>query len=168
MPPGAYRTGAAITQALLNNRNSDPNDPEYARLYFQRLFGALDIDREEVQKARQRLNYPDTSRLFKMIDDDTESVVVRYGNERKQQEIEDLLQTMTYIHKAKLAKGAKSSPRAFMRKLQPFVVSIRRKEVEKNRDLIEEIMSGISRWNGKYDDLRGWVGDVDKDSLSQW
>ncbi|HST04418.1 MAG TPA: hypothetical protein VLQ48_06735, partial [Chloroflexia bacterium] len=88
---------------------------------------------------------------------------------RERQDVESLLQRMTYMQRAQSAKGAKSSPRAFMRKLQPYIVSIRRKEVEKNRDLIEEIMPGVSRWNGEYDDrLRGWIGDVDKDSLSQW
>ncbi|HST04408.1 MAG TPA: CRISPR-associated helicase Cas3', partial [Chloroflexia bacterium] len=80
MPKGAYHTGASITQTLLHSGNRDPDDPRYARLYFQQLFNTINIDREEIQMARQRLNYPEVAHLFKMIDDDTESVVVRYGS----------------------------------------------------------------------------------------
>ncbi len=157
MPPGAYRTGANITRALLGQGNLDPNDPAHSRRYFEMLFSTLDIDRESIQKLRARFNYPEVDGSFRMIDDDTESVVVPYGSAKQRREVEAVLNRLRY---------GGSNSRFVMRKLQPYVVSLRTRQAQRDRDLIEPIVPGLGRWIGEYDDeVRGLVGKLDPDTL---
>jgi CRISPR-associated endonuclease/helicase Cas3 len=88
LPPGAYRIGKQQTQAILAAGDLNPDDLSHVRTYFERWPGALGddgIDRERIQECRRPLDYPETARRFRMIDDDTESVVVTgYGSEEEQ------------------------------------------------------------------------------------
>ncbi|MDQ3927599.1 MAG: CRISPR-associated endonuclease Cas3'' [Chloroflexota bacterium] len=156
MPPGAYRTGADITRALVGKGDLDPDDPRESRTYFERLFGLLNIDRESIQKLRASLDYPQVAQRFKMIDDDTESVVVNYGTREERRNIERLLAAM---------KAGMPPTRSTMRRLQPFTVSIRRGQADKNRDMIDPVVPGLGIWTDNYDSVRGLVSRLNPDSL---
>lgn len=156
MPPGAYRTGADITRALLGRGDLDPDNPKDSRIYFQRLFDTLNIDRESIQKLRSRLNYPEVARNFRMIDDDTESVVVAYGSAQQRHEVDGLLNRLRY---------GPPNARFALRRLQPYVVSLRKRQAQRDHDLIEPIVPGVGRWLGDYDQVRGLVGRLDPDML---
>lgn len=172
-PPGAYKIATNITAALLGEGERDPDDPGYAHRYFERLFNTLNIDREGIQSLRSRLNYPKVAEAFRMIDDDTVSLVVRYSpkedeweQEAEMRKVDKLLDSLHYD---------KANSRLIMRRLQPYVVSLRRKEAERVRDLIEAVMptnpddpAGVpflGRWLGGYDRVRGLVGKLDPDKL---
>lgn len=153
MPFGAYKAGAGFTevlrtQARLDGRDLDPDDPDVARAYFQRLFQAIDIDREGIQALRTALNYPEVARNFRMIDDDTVSVVVPYGTPKAKQGVQSDLQAL---------RDKSRSARLLLRRLQPYTVSIRRREADRltRIGLIDPIMDGVGEWMGQYDTMRG-------------
>lgn len=159
-PPGAYRTGIGITSALLGRGHADPHDPALANEYFKQLFQSIDTDREGIQAMRSALNYPEVARRFRMIDDDTEPVAITaYGTDDERRQVRRLLERL---------RGGAPESRVLLRALQPYLVSLRRREAERyKRDgLIAEVTPGLGEWMGDYDSVRGLVArDLDPDSL---
>jgi len=147
LPPGTYRTATDITAALLGGGSLDPDNPAMPRQYFQRLFETVETDREQIQKLRGALNYLEVAKRFRMIDEDTESLAVHYDAE-----VSELLE--------RLRRGAPDA-RELLRRLQPYLVSIRRRQAERYRQfgLIAEVLPGLGEWLGAYDPVRGLVGE---------
>lgn len=160
MPAGAYRAGVGVTGALLGAGGVDPDDPDVSRKYFRRLFEIVDTDRERIQDLRAALDYPEVARRFRMIDDDTESVVITtYGGEEDRRRVRGLVE--------QLHQGAPEA-RFIYRRLQPYLVSLRSREAEKCRrdGFITEVAMGMGEWQGAYDPVRGLVArDLDPDDL---
>jgi CRISPR-associated endonuclease/helicase Cas3 len=159
-PPGPYRTGIGITGALLGRDNADPDDPALATEYFRQFFASIDTDRERIQETRRALDYLDVARRFRMIDDDTEPVAITsYGAQPERRRVRETLD--------RLKDGAPEA-RVLLRRLQPYLVSLRRREAERFRSLgiIAEVIPGLGEWLGDYDSVRGLVArDLDPDSL---
>ncbi len=147
LPVGIYRTATDITGALRGGDHLDPDDPAVPRRYFQRLFQTVETDREHIQKLRAELNYPEVARRFRMIDEDTESLAVHYDAE-----VGEMLK--------RLRQGAPDA-RLLLRRLQPYLVSVRRHQAERYRQLglIAEVLPGLGEWLGAYDPIRGLVGE---------
>jgi CRISPR-associated endonuclease/helicase Cas3 len=160
MPKGAYHTGVGVTGALIGAGGLDPDDPEVSRAYFHRLFETVETDAEGIQDLRARLNYPDVARRFRMIDDDTEPVAITaYGTGEERRHVQRLLERL---------RGGAPESRALLRALQPYLVSLRRREAERYRSsgLISEVTPGLGEWMGDYDMIRGLIArDLDPDSL---
>lgn len=86
-PGGGYQQAAAITRMLLKERgpdNMDIHDPALFALYFRRLY---DLTRpeamsDELRGAIRRQDYPEVSRLYRLIDMDTINVLVPYVNDQ--------------------------------------------------------------------------------------
>lgn len=164
VPPGAYRIGRDVTRALVGAGDIDPDNPAHVHKYFERWIGALGefgVDREGIQDCRKRLDYPEVARRFRMIDDDTEGVVVtNYGTPDEQQRVRNILEDLRY---------RRGSVRQLMRQLQPYVVSVRRRQAERYRRqgfIGEPILLGVSEWLGDYDLVRGLAArDLDAESL---
>jgi len=161
MPPGAYATGAGVTASLLGKGDLDPDDPARASEYFRLLFGALGqqgLDRSKIQELREGLNYPRVRQEFRMIDDDTESVVITtYGSPADRRIVRQTLD--------RLAAGTPDG-RFLRRRLQPYLVSVRSREAEKYKrvGLVAPVQPGIGEWLGEYDPVRGLQGrDSDPD-----
>lgn len=153
LPTGVYHTASGITGALLGGGSLDLDDPAVPRQYFQRLFETVETDREHIQKLREALNYPEVAKRFRMIDDDTESLVItNYGSEEERQAVRNWLD--------RLRQGAPNA-RALLRRLQPYIVSVRRRQVERYRQLglIADVLPGLGEWLGAYDPVRGLVGE---------
>ena len=135
-------------------------DPAAARAYFKRLFETVDTDERGIQKLRERLDYPETARQFRMIDDQgTISVAVHYGSEKEQQRVGEMLE--------RLRRGAPEA-RTLLRRLQPYFVSLRGREAERYTrvGLISPVLPGVGEWLGAYDPVRGVVGnDPEPDAL---
>lgn len=154
-PPGSYRTATMVTPAVLGSFSGGgdrPDRPEVLERYFRYLFRSVDTDRDRIQAARAEFDYPEVARRFRLIDDDTEAVLVEtYGSvgERKQ----------IAAWAAELGRGGHG--RLLLRRLQPYLVSVRRDEAQRHRalGLMEEIAPGVSRWLGSYDPIRGLGGE---------
>lgn len=160
MPPGAYRTSVDETKSLLNNGSIDLDDPNAVARYYRNLFGngvsrgSLTLDAHAIQQKRKSLDYPEVSKHFTMIEDDTLSVVVlRFPGPGQNQEILRLLDKL---------REDPASARGVLRKLQPFTVALRRREADRliSDGRITPLLNGaLGEWDGPYDSTRGLVTD---------
>jgi CRISPR-associated endonuclease/helicase Cas3 len=161
LPRGAYRTATDLTAALIGSADLDPDDPTVARRYFQQLFATLELDREGIQKLRANLDYPEVARRFQMIDDQTEDVIVAYGDEAAQRMVRAAIDHL---------QCGLPGTRTILRRLQPYLVSIHKHTADQYRrqHLIEPIanLPGLGVWLGTYDPIRGVTGaDIDRELL---
>lgn len=152
MPKGYYAVATEETRALLGAGPIDPDDPAVARAYFQRLFATLDLDKEGIQVLRKGLDYPEVAERFKMIVDETESVVITtYGTEKEREGVRDKLERL---------RRQDPDARRLLRQLQPYLVAVRTRVAEayKKEGIIVPVLPGISEWIGGYDVVRGLNG----------
>lgn len=94
LPPGHYTLATGTTSQLLGlDEVPDPADPATMRRYFQTLYIKTTPDPNQITATRKNLNFPEVSRLYRLIDDNTLSVVaLRWEEERTS--IERLLDTL--------------------------------------------------------------------------
>lgn len=162
LPRGAYQRATQTTRTLLNAGPLDMNDPAIIQTYFARLYQLECTDRNEIQKKRRELDYPEVARRFRMIDDDTVNVVViEYGTEEERQRVRLIL--------AKLRAGVPPT-RRLLRQLQPYTVSLwRRQAIEHQKQgylSTGQVAPGLWEWLGSYDQVRGLsAADMDADQL---
>jgi CRISPR-associated endonuclease/helicase Cas3 len=155
-PQGAYRTGVGITEKLLGGAELDVDDPAIPARYFRLLFDTVATDRDGIQQLRAQLNYSEVAKQFRMIDDDTEDVIVFYGSAKEQEQIQ---------HAIDQVRRTPAMARYILRRLRPFMVSLRAREAARCRkrgligELLPDALPGVGIWHGKYDPLRGLSGD---------
>jgi len=147
-PPGIYQTSTAKTVQLLADINL--NDPTTFPLYFDRVYDDITMDRDGIQAKREKLRFKEVAGLFQMIPDDTVTVIVKYPPDL---EIIEGLVTL-------LRSGA-GNPRILLRQLQPYMVSVRRRNYQKHAHLAEEIMPEVYLWNGQYHTQLGLLFEAD-------
>ena len=154
LPPGQYTAATRTTRALIAEYGYDVDDPDVTAEYFRRLFGSIPTDREQVQAQREKFDYPEVSARFRMIEDDTNAVVITdYGSiTAKEQVARDLRELRTGF----------GSRRLLMRRLQPFIVNVRSSQLPHLREhgLVSEVIDGVWEWLGNYDRIRGIGGAV--------
>jgi CRISPR-associated endonuclease/helicase Cas3 len=159
LPPGAYKRATQTTNTMLNMGAIDMHDPATMQTYFQKLYQLEDHPENTgklIQKKRRELDYPEVSRMFEMIRDDTVSVVItKHGSQEEREQVRAIL--------SRLRAGAPPT-RALMRKLQPYTVSLYKNQAGKylNQGCLvpqsgEGIPPGIWEWVGEYDEVRGLV-----------
>lgn len=147
LPPGYYSIASGVSEGVLGT-GADPDDPATARAYFQSLLPLVDTDREQIQSLRAAFDFREVAKRFRLIDGDTVSLVVPYGEAAERTQVRRWLD--------ELQAG---SPRARLlrRLLQPYVVAVRYNEAEKYRrqGLIADVVPGLGEWVGKYDPKYG-------------
>jgi CRISPR-associated endonuclease/helicase Cas3 len=166
MPQGAYRTAYGVGQAALA-RLEDGGQPDRIDVlqgYFRQLFESVETDGKNIQELRQAFDYPEVAHRYRLIEDDTESVVVpSYGTAEERRQVQRWLDALRAPGRA----GARP-PRYLLRRLQPYLVSVRSREAARyrQRGLLGEVIPGTSEWRGDYDEVRGLTGDgLNPDSL---
>ncbi|MGC4105326.1 MAG: CRISPR-associated helicase Cas3' [Thermomicrobiales bacterium] len=149
MPSGTFAHGAQEMLLLRREADFDPNDPSLFLTYFARLYGAEDGDREGIQPERAQKNYATVAERFRMIDEDTFGVLVRYGDPDAFEELLADMRSSVYRPKGML--------RDLMRQAQPFMVNCRSREQVRHEETgsIEEIAPGVWLWKGLYDSKLG-------------
>lgn len=156
-PRGVYRAGRDVGRVMRELPGFDLNDPTTVKRYFELLFGtAVDADQHGIQQLRQHLDFPEVARRFRMIEDETYDVVVSYPEEEGQR-IGALLDELQA--RVRSPQGEARNPRAMLREVQPYMVSVYRREADRliRERWIEEVMPGVGRWLGAYDRVRGIV-----------
>jgi CRISPR-associated endonuclease/helicase Cas3 len=153
-PPGAYQTGTDLTRTLLRTTDIDLHDPAVYQRYFRDLYSRVSRDARNIQDARRRLDYTTVARTFRLIDDDTESVVVMsYWS--------DLPDGTSVSDAVSRLRARNGNPRLLLRALQPLIVSVRSRVLRDYElaGLVTPIVDGLWQWHGDYDPVRGLVGD---------
>ncbi len=148
-PTGIYGTALHKAGQLLNNPdvNLDFNDPATFPAYFRSVRENI-TERTDIEDYRSQLKFKTIAEKFKMIDDDTVPVVVRY----KSKDVQHLLDRLQY--KPMLSGET-------IRELQPFMVNLHRWEIRKCSSLIREIFPGLYLWEGRYHNRLGLLKEID-------
>ncbi len=136
VPGGPYKAGMEVARVLLFRHPADAlNDPAIYREYFARLFADLDLDKHKVQEERAALNYPEVAKRYRLIADDTVPVAVPYGDAE-----------------ARLAAWLREPTRYTWQRLQPYLVSIFRRDVARlqRSGLLQAETERLFRWLGSY------------------
>jgi len=142
-PVGPYRVGMEKAKLLLHLHPIDTlHDPEIYREYFRRLFDNVNTDYKQIQGYREVLNFPEVAERFRLIDQDTVTAVVPYG---------DALE--------RLAEWQGQPNRRAWQRLQPYLVSLYRHDVARFEEegWVIPISEELYRWEGQYDRTRGIV-----------
>jgi CRISPR-associated endonuclease/helicase Cas3 len=157
LPPGAYQRAAKTTITLLNSGPLDMHDPATMQRYFRKLYQLEDSPNSEgkiIQKKRAHLDYPEVARRFRLIKEDTVSVIITdYGAQEERRRVQTIL--------ARLRGGAPPT-RRLLRQLQPYTISLYKPQADKylNQGFLspqtsEGIPPGIWEWVGEYDRVHG-------------
>jgi CRISPR-associated endonuclease/helicase Cas3 len=146
MPPSEYRKAFEETSILLQQENLNWDDPNIFETYFRRLYQGLNTDAQEVQKYREVFDFPEVATRFKLIPDDTTSVVIEYDDRAR-----------SLVHRIR-RYGLRSGD---LKALQPYLVNLRNREFRETEELRELIAPGVWLWHGNYDSKKGIaIGDT--------
>ena len=146
LPRGVYKTAAGLAETLLNQK-ADLEALETFQGYFRTLYQTLvNRDAHEIQKKRDRFDYPKVAEEFKMISGDTVPVVIRNYEPNK----------VTTI----LARGI---DRWSMRALQPYLVNVYRDKLNQLEQdgLVQLITPGLWELMGTYHPKLGMLEQLD-------
>jgi CRISPR-associated endonuclease/helicase Cas3 len=150
VPPGDYRSGHDIARAMLNRPGVDLHSPGIYESYFRQLYQAVNTDKHGINKLRQRLDFPEVASRFKLIEDATVPLVVRYPKEGSP--VDELLRRLQ-------SPGAilGGEARLLLRRLQPYLVNVRRGPLARYQQsgLVRELPLGLWEWLGDYHPVRG-------------
>lgn len=147
MPRGEYASAFDQTRVLLK-RQPDLHDPEVFREYFSQLYQVVSTDREGIQELRERCDYPEVARKFRMIEDDATPVIVQYTEKDPDRE-RDRVRTLDRI------RGMAALLPGDHRRLQPYAVGLRSRELDQFESSTVDLAEGVKLWIGSYDELRG-------------
>jgi CRISPR-associated endonuclease/helicase Cas3 len=139
-PKGKYDTAIAITKDLLSNQHLDLDSPVIFEEYFRQLYKNVDTDKRHIQELRKNLNYPEVSRRFKFINDDTTPVVIQYDDR-----VRELIRLIE-------RRGLFFSD---WRSLQPYLVNLRNYEFKQSEECRQEVAPSLWVWHGSYDPVKG-------------
>jgi CRISPR-associated endonuclease/helicase Cas3 len=144
LPKGSYLVGADITRKLLKDASADLHDPGLYQEYFREYYSYPYLDYYGIQETRKRFEYPKVSEKFRMIEDDSTPVIVKYRSAQSEDEhpVNKLLDNLR-----------SAARREHLRALQPYTVNLLTHEFKKaqQQGLVREIISGIWEWLGHYD-----------------
>lgn len=140
VPPGAYKRAFERSEIMLR-QDVDLHHPDIFRTYFGSLYRSGPTDENDVQGLRRKLDYPEVAYNSRLIDDDAIPVVVEYEEEAK--ELVERIRRAGFLR------------RGDQRRLQPYVVGLKKWEFEENEWLTDSIVDDVNLWTGKYDELRG-------------
>lgn len=139
-PKGLYKDATNKTRFVMNGRDPEElHDPKLYDSYFHKLFNDQSLDEFGIQRLRKQLNFPKVAKEFRLIDGPTSPVVVKYGDKWQHH----------------LDAFRRQPNRTAWRDLQPFMVTLFDYDLNRYKDGLEEITTGLHLWHGSYNELRG-------------
>ncbi|GAA1579277.1 CRISPR-associated helicase/endonuclease Cas3 [Actinomadura kijaniata] len=149
---GAQRVyGAAldVTRAHFGPGRGDLDDPEALNAYYAQRYQIKGIERTgrgvEVQQHRADFDFPEVARLFRLIDEQSVPVLVRYGDDVEREQLRVLL-----------TQPGGADPWVF-RKLQPYLATLPRQLAVKavRQGFARCLLGDLYEWDGDYHCQRG-------------
>lgn len=164
MPPGPYQVGTKTTgimrKMLTADGELDLNDPSTFAAYFTALHRAVPEDAPQIQTERAKLNFKTVAEEFNMIDNDQVSVIVRYRGlnwdpRRGKAPVDELIEDIEIA----IAKRNSKWLRGLIRRVQPFIVNVRRRPLQQYADqqFARELTDDLWLWFPENDDKLGLV-----------
>lgn len=148
MPRGEYKTAVGVTRMLLGE-GVDLHQPDTFRRYFSDLYRMCETDAKDIQRLREKMDYPQVATEFRFIDSPTEPVIIEY-EERDPRTEEARKRMMERIRReGRLRPGDH-------RRLQPYTVGLFSHDLKDREWMLEEIADDVRVWpRTHYDSLRG-------------
>jgi len=149
IPRGPYATATCEAEHILNDPECNLHDPGIFEEYFSRLWQDTNLDAHNISELRRSLDYPRVAENFRMIDDETVSVIVNYGDPGPSQILSQVAHT-----------GMVN--RSDWRLLQQYCVALYRNQFQRyqSQGLIDQISQGVYVWQGTYDERYGLSEDL--------
>jgi CRISPR-associated endonuclease/helicase Cas3 len=125
LPSGVYRTATDITASLLAHVDADALaiDDKLFERYFDQLYQLVPTDQEiSIQGEREKLHFRKVAELAKVIDNDTQPVIVPYGKG---------CNLIKEIRTRPVVKGQPRFGRDDLRKLQRFMVNLHSRDFQR-------------------------------------
>lgn len=150
LPTGDYRAGSDLAASLLGRPEVDLHAPAIYETYFRQLYQAVDTDKHKINDLRARLNFPEVAARFRLIEDDTVPLVVRWPREGSP--VDGLLAQLP-----RQIGPMGGEARLLLRRLQPYLVNVRRRVLDnyQRQGLVRELPLGLWEWLGNYHETRG-------------
>ncbi|MGW2197532.1 CRISPR-associated helicase Cas3' [Streptosporangium sp. NPDC001682] len=147
--PSSYGLPVAETRRLFGSEKSDPDDLPTLACYFRSYYGTLPDKAmgADILAARESWNFPVVTENFRMIDDDTVPVVVRYENP-KADTAADPIDTWLQSLRRDPGRG-----HVWLRRLQPYTISLPKSLAAKPHvaSLLRPVIGDLHEWAGNYD-----------------
>ena len=143
-----YKQGrdTLVNSFLHANRTPCIDNPADVNEYYGRLFHKGDLDDKGIQALRKGLDFPAVAAKYRLIDDATRPVVVRW--EKYADEIQSRLDAV------------RDRPtRRNYRRLAPFQVNLRGSAADLAPHT-DEVAPGVHVWEGGYDEATGLTTDL--------
>lgn len=148
-PSGAYRTAADHARMWLRRGDLDLCDPGTFPAYFRDVYADVDTDAKGIQALREALDFPRVAESLRIIEEDTVPVLVPFDLEAVESVCSE-------------ARSAARLTRSLWRRAQRHSVALRRHDFERGlaEGLAYEVVpsTGLYRWTGEYDVIRGLTG----------
>ncbi|TAN48130.1 MAG: CRISPR-associated endonuclease Cas3'' [Methylococcaceae bacterium] len=156
LPAGIYKTAADLTVSLLEKWEADAltTDPTLFECYFDQLYQNVPTDRK-VQDERENLHFRKVAESARVIEEDTQAVIVPYGAARE---------IVRDIRERPVKKGKPRIDRSDMRKLQRYMVNLHSRDYSRLQQFsaIESLLPNLDipvLKEGWYHDHLGIVID---------
>jgi hypothetical protein len=150
-----YRNGTDIVRQYFLKSGQEPDicDPAALRRYFEILYRSGQLDPRNIQGLRKHLAFEQVAGAYRLIDENTASVVCINWKQGRDQ-VQHLLSQM------------KNGPgRAVYRELGRYSVNLFESDARKLRKLMEAADSGVVICHARYDDELGLMHEVDASTL---
>lgn len=146
---GAESSAIAGAREILSDLDANPDDPSVLERYFDRLWRDRKLDPKGIGILRKRLSFATVSELFRVTDEPTEPVIVRFGSPGPSEQL-DRIRWNGYITREDWGE------------LQAFSVEVLRSQHRKlsRSGLLEEIIDGLNAWVGEYDEFTGMPREI--------
>ena len=160
-PRGEYASARDQTEMMLRREGFDLHDPNVFREYFELMYQLVSTDAHGIQELRQSLDYPEVAARFRLIEDNTVSVIVDYEerDERRERERRRLFKR---VQREEMLRPGDH------RRLQPYTVGLFERDFEDKRWAMREVAEGVWMWTGEYDPVRGIVDVRDDPADLVW
>ena len=150
MPQKSYRSGSEVADSILNRADVDLHAPGIYEEYFRQLYQVVNTDEKKINELRAHLNFPEVAARFRLIEDDSVPLVVRWPREGSP--VEGLLARLQALGSVKRGEA-----RFLQRLLQPYLVNVRRRVLGQyqQKGLVRELPLNLWEWLGDYHETRG-------------
>jgi CRISPR-associated endonuclease/helicase Cas3 len=145
-----YRTATDLAASYLGRAGVDLHNPNLFESYFKELYVSVETDVKNINELRAKLNFPEVASRFKLIEDASVPLVVRYPKEDSS--VDDLLWR---LQTPETLLGGEA--RRLLRRLQPYLVNVRRGPLARyqQQGLVRELPLGLWEWQGNYHPVKG-------------
>lgn len=154
-PRGGYLTGQHLTRTSIREAIDRLDQPDAIAEYFRDLYALTDTDAKRIQQKREDLRFETVARDFRMIPDDTTTMLVaEYEPKKDPDAVRRLLADYRY-----------QSPLGWMRAVRPYCVAVPNYEALKFRaaGLLTDHESGLPMYVGPYHKTYGIGSGEERD-----